>query len=318
MQRKVKGTGLGLPLTRRLAELLGGRVAVESEVGRGSTFSLVVPACHPSAADPSVPTVSGGRRTRPVLAVDASPEALETYAGWLEGTGFHLVPASTVEQARRALEVATPAAIVLDVVMQGESGWVLLEDLASTPATRDVPVLVVTIVENREHALELGAADFARKPIDREWLVERLSVLGSPRRDGPLLAIDDDEVARYLLAELLEGTGHEIVQTASGAEGLRAARALQPAAIFLDLVMPEMSGEEVLDELRRDPATSDIPVVIYTSEEMGRERRAALEGRVEAILLKRMRERDAMRERVLEALERCGVPVAPGGVTTDE
>ena len=133
------------------------------------------------------------------------------------------------------------------------------------PRTRHIPVFVVTILDNRQKALSLGADDFTTKPVDRGWLVKTLRQVEGEYQRATVLLIDDDEVSRYLLAGHLADTFTRVIQAASGAEGLEAARTRQPAAIFLDLMMPEMDGFEVLSRIKQDPATRDIPVIVISA-----------------------------------------------------
>ena len=209
LQRRVKGTGLGLPLSRKLAVLLGGRIALQSEPGVGSTFTLEVPLVYQGpdeVADvPEVSRVQDPTRF-PVLVVEDNPETVFVYEKFLKGTPFQVVPASSLAEARRVAAGVRPVAVVLDVMLGSEPAWTLLADLKSSPTTRGVPVYVVTMVDNRHKALALGADGFAEKPLERGWLLERLGTGGvGPEGGGTgdvFLAADDGdgEVARRRVA----------------------------------------------------------------------------------------------------------------------
>jgi len=290
LQKKVKGTGLGLPLSKRLAELLGGRVSVRSEPGIGSTFFLSIPRVYAGSAD--APLAGGGlaRQLDPgraaVLVVENDPTATLLYEKYLAGSGFQVIGVRTGAEAREFLRTVTPVAVVLDVLLDAESGWELLAELKAADATRPIPVVVVTVVDGADRAAALGADAFCHKPVERDWLVRRLRELVHREPTDPVLIVDDDEIARYILRGQLDPGRFAVLEATDGEEGLRRARDAHPRAIFLDLVMPDLSGFEVLDRLKADPATRDIPVILYTSQVLDEADRGRLAGRVAAILSK--------------------------------
>jgi signal transduction histidine kinase/CheY-like chemotaxis protein len=314
-QKQVQGTGLGLPLSRRLAELLGGGVAVRSQPGSGSTFSLTVPRVYRGPAEvafaPDVtPEVDPTRL--PVLVVEDNRETLFIYEKFLKGTGFQAVPARTVRAARRALAEVRPVAVVLDILLEGESTWELIADLKRQPGTRDIPLWVVTMVDNQHKAVALGADDFCSKPVDRAWLLDRLWGVAGPEGREKVLLIDDDEVSRYLLKALLADTRYAVLEATDGAEGLRLARAEQPRAVFLDLDMPGLSGFDVLSGLRAEPATWGIPVIVHTARALDEPEQLRLAGEAVAVLPKASPSREVALARLREALARARA-ASPGG-----
>ena len=314
-QKRAKGTGLGLPLSAKLAELLGGSVAVESDIGVGSTFSVTVPATYAvaDAATEAAASADAATSRATVLAIDESSDVLDEYEMHLRGAGFRLVRARTLEQARAAITAANPTVIVMDVLLENESAWSLLADLRASSVTRAIPVVVATRVENREKAMAAGAAAFALKPVDTSWLVNRVIALA--RGDAPhrVLVVDDDEVARYILKGLLDDTDLVLFEASSGSEGLQQARRSRPDAIFLDLDMPDMRGEEVLAQLKADAATRAIPVILYTSERPDGARRESLLSGAVAIVEKNASSREVAIATIRGALERAGVTVASRG-----
>jgi signal transduction histidine kinase/DNA-binding response OmpR family regulator len=290
LQRKVRGTGLGLPLSKKLAELLGGFVSVASDLGLGSTFSAVIPvvyaASQPFSEVVLIPELDQGRL--PVLVIEDEIEQRLLYEKYLRGAGFQVVPARSLREARVLLETVRPAAVILDIMLEGEDSWGLLPYLKTDPETSDIPVLVVTNVEDRQKALSLGADAFAQKPVMRRWLLDNLHGLTGRRAPRKILVIDDEEVARYLLRQLFPSPPDQVIEASGGAEGLRFARDEQPHLILLDLLMPEPGGFEVLERLRADPLTAEIPVVVSTSKPLDVEELERLQRYCAGLLPKRM------------------------------
>ncbi|WZP00418.1 ATP-binding protein [Isosphaeraceae bacterium EP7] len=324
-QRHVKGTGLGLPLVRQLAGLLGGRVDLKSELGVGSTFSATLPRVYRGPAEVCsvagpVPEIDPSRR--PVLLVEDNPEMIFIYERYLDGTPYQAVPARTIAAARHALDRFRAAAIILDVLLQEESTWNFMDELKQDESTRDIPILVVTLVENEAKARSLGADVFHTKPIERTWLLEQLTLL-APAVDNPpaeaptrptggelALIVDDSEASRYMLKELLRGSGlgDEPAEAETGAEGLRLAGLRPPAVVFLDLELPDMGGLDVLKALRAAAATRHLPVIIRTSKVLdGAERNRLIEAGAAAVLSKQTASVDAVRAEINDALRGVGL-----------
>ena len=289
VQKRVKGTGLGLPLCRKLATLLGGRVELASAPGVGSTFSAIIPVVYapptPAPAPEVRPAWQPDPRRTPVLVVEDSFETVLLYEKYLKNSPFQMVPARTLVEARQALARARPKAVVLDIILRGEDAWAFLAAIKGTEATRLLPVLVVTTVEDQAKGMALGADAYALKPIDRGWLLESLARLTGQPRGRRVLLVDDDEIARYLVKQQLPETVR-VLEAGNGLDGLARAKAEVPDAIVLDLVMPGIGGEEVLEQLKGDPVTRDIPVLIVTSKTLDAEARAALAPKVVAIVSK--------------------------------
>jgi signal transduction histidine kinase/CheY-like chemotaxis protein len=309
-QQRVKGTGLGLPLSRRLAELLGGTIEVSGSLGVGSTFTLTIPRVYQGPGEVAlVPEVSPrlDPMRLPVLIVEDNPETLFIYEKYLKGTGFQGVPARTVATARRLVQTLRPIAVVLDILLEGESTWDLIADLKRQPSLRDVPVWVVTVVDNQHKARVLGADDFCLKPVERRWLLEKLHTCIRPDSRDKLLLIDDDEASRYLLRGLLADTRFEILEAANGTEGLRLAALEQPRAIFLDLEMPDVNGFDVLRSLRAADATRHLPVIVHTARTLTEAEQQQLAAETTAILSKDVPSRATALARLRQALAQAGL-----------
>jgi signal transduction histidine kinase/DNA-binding response OmpR family regulator len=280
VQRRVRGTGLGLPLVRRLATLLGGGITVTSTPGIGSTFTTVIPIrCpvrpEPDEASPAEPApIEPGRL--PVLVVEDSSQDLLLYDHYFRGSRFQALAARTLPDARRLIEQMHPVALVLDIRLAGEDAWAFISELRRRDDTRDVPIVVVSSIDDQAKGLTLGADAYAIKPVHPSWLLGTLSRLLDRGPGRRVLVIDDDEISRYLVRNHLAGAPFEVREAVGGEEGLRDARAEHPDAIVLDLVMPEMSGFDVLAQLKEDPATMDIPVVVLTSKALSDEERRRL------------------------------------------
>lgn len=267
-QKKIKGTGLGLSLSRKLAEVLGGSVTVQSKPGIGSTFSVILPLTYHGETEINyvsemVRQVDPSRES--ILILDDNTETLFIYESYLKGTRFQAVPVRSIKEAREALRTLRPRAIILDILLEHENSWGFLSDLKRDKETREIPVYVITMVENENKALKSGADDFHLKPVEREWLLAKLTALSRPDYSKKLLLIDDDEVSRYLFRGLLVDSSFKVVEAAGGHDGLKLALEEKPDVIFLDLNMPDINGLEVLRKLRQNTRTQSIPVVLYTS-----------------------------------------------------
>lgn len=314
LQRHYKGTGLGLSLTRKLAELLGGSVGVRSEPGVGSTFSITIPRQYTKAEPAHKRTerteskTPSSRSHLPILVVEDHEETLFIYEKYLQEIGYQLQSATTLKEARAWLAHNRPAAIILDILLPDGESWDLLTDLKSNDKTRDIPVIVISIVEAEEKVLALGANDYCVKPVDRNWLINKLNKLTGQSPLDKVLIIDDEEISRYLLKGLITSvTRCDIIEAAEGREGIEKAQRERPSLIFLDLVMPGLSGFEVLDRLKSTAETRDIPVIINTSKVLEAEEYAQLRRSALTILSKESSSQVAAINEIKEALAKIGL-----------
>jgi len=283
-QRKVKGTGLGLPLCRKLATLLGGTIGVRSEPGLGSTFFATLPV---RLCDDEVPAVAASISVDPsrmsVLVVEDEEEAQLVYEKIFRDSAYAAVAARTLRHAKQALERLRPAAIILDIMLQREQTWHWLSELKNDPATQSIPIIVVSTTADERKAYALGADAYFVKPFEPPELLARLDACTSRR----ILLIDDDTAYRYTVRKALAPTRHEVIEAEDGRSGLRAAQLVRPQLIVLDLGLPDVDGEVVLERLGDDPATRDIPVLVATSRDLSSSERAQLSRRARAVLSKR-------------------------------
>jgi PAS domain S-box-containing protein len=289
--RQQEGTGLGLALTRRFAELHGGQVIVESVLGKGSTFTLRLPleANAPQApARLEPPLVAASDLMRPlVLVVDDDPQAAEILARTLDAGGFRIKVAHTGPEALTMARDLKPVAITLDILLPEVDGWEVLNRLKADEATRNIPVIVVSVVDNPALGRALGAFDYFVKPVDGKALLSRFSqytftnkVKSEPVR---VLIVDDEQANLDLLEALLKDAGFAVIRAGGGQEGIDLARSQIPNLILLDLMMPDLTGFDVVEALRAEEATRSIPIMVLTAKALTDDDKRALNGQVAAI-----------------------------------
>ncbi|MEA2644006.1 MAG: hypothetical protein QOG08_1032, partial [Chloroflexota bacterium] len=289
--RQQEGTGLGLALTKRFAELHGGEVKVVSVAGEGSTFTLRLPvsAVMASQAPVYVPLPIGlVDEERPlILVVEDNAEAAEILARHLEAGGFRMSIARTGNEALTMARELKPVAITLDILLPEIDGWEVLRRLKADDVTWNIPVVVVSVSDNPTLGHALGARDYFVKPVDREALLSRLRqyAFAPKAQEGEVrvLVVDDEPANLDLLQALLQPEGFRVLKASGGKEGIEVARAEHPHLILLDLMMPEVTGFDVVEALRTDVVTRSIPIMVLTAKELTIEDKAALNGHVAAI-----------------------------------
>lgn len=305
LQAKVRGTGLGLSLSKKLVEFLDGSMSVESTPGSGSKFSFEIPgdfSKKEKAEKKQQSEVKFDVTRKQVLILEDNPATLLVYETYLRGTGFEVVQARAVKQAQELLRSIKPFAIVLDILLEREIGWDFLHELKLNPETADIPVIVVSVLDEKQKGIALGADDYCVKPVERDWLLKKLASFTTWTGLEKILVIDDEEIARYILRSHLADTKYMVIEASNGEEGIRLAREQQPDIIFLDLVMPGLSGFETLDRLKSFPETKDIPVVVNTSKILTDEEKAILQKNTTEVLSKKTSSREESIFRVRESL----------------
>ena len=287
--RQFEGTGLGLTLVRRFVDLHHGAIELDSAPGRGSTFTVLIPLeFRADSGEPALPsTALGAKGENTVLVVEDDPTAFETIARHLSDAGYRPIRARTGEEAMRLARQVEPLAITLDIILPGADGWEVLRDLKADESTREIPVIVVSLLDNRELGVTLGADDYLVKPVNRDRLVRRLEELVPRGPERPsLLLVDDDVQFHDLMDATLSPRGYRLLHAYSGQEGIDLVRRETPDLVLLDLMMDGMDGFEVASRLKDDPATIDVPIVVLTAKDMHREDRERLHGRIEALVKK--------------------------------
>jgi signal transduction histidine kinase/CheY-like chemotaxis protein len=312
IQRRVKGTGLGLPLSKKLATLLNGEVWVKSQLGVGSTFSLKLPlrfqepAMEPVAQPDWIP--EPGKFS--VLIIEDSAPMRMMYGNFLSGSIFQPIFASTTREAEGILDRIKPAAIVLDIVLRSEDTWSFLAQLSRDSRVQGVPILVASTIEDQAKAYHLGARDYIVKPVGRVDFISRLRALTDLPPVKRLLIVDDNESDRYLLKRRLSDSSFLITEAFNGYDGFKKAYEEKPDIMLLDLNMPGMSGFEVLDQLKADASTRNIPVVICTSRILTGAERNQLSGKVSTILSKEGLDHGALVRELRRVIDGAGVLAA--------
>jgi PAS domain S-box-containing protein len=303
------GTGLGLALTKQLVEAMGGTIGVESEVGRGSTFFVDLPRSI-QTAEPRISDVGAAGDAPLALVVDDEPAARELLVLALQGSGFRTLTASSgdeaIAQARRQL----PDVITLDVFLPTIDGWDVLRLLKSNPLTANIPVVMVSISSERARAFSLGAIEHLVKPVAREELLEALARRSFTTRTktAPIhvLAIDDDVHQLDLFRAALEPQGFRVRTESSGRSGIEAAATGPVDLVLLDLVMPDVSGVEVVATLRANPKTRAVPILLVTAHDLSAADRARLNGDVDAIVSKGAMSMDELLGEISRVLRKTG------------
>ena len=289
--RKYGGTGLGLAITKRFCQMMGGNVSVESELGQGSTFTIQLPTYvrDPKAESPSQFTESAdslSKKTSTILIIDDDPTIHDIVRRFLAKQGFDVRSATSGAEGLRLAKEIHPEAITLDVMMPGMDGWAVLTALKADPEIANIPVIVMTIVDDKNLGYALGASDYLLKPIDRQQLTAVLQKYQLDQSSDSIMVVEDDTATREMMRRQLEKGGWQVTEAGNGRKALETIEAAPPGMIILDLMMPEMDGFEFVHQLRQQPQWRSIPVIVLTAKELTEADRQQLNGYVERIFEK--------------------------------
>ena len=325
--RKFGGTGLGLALTRRFCQMMSGDVTVHSVPGEGSVFTIKLPATVIEAVPVEPEVLIEDRRLSPavpdlvttdgeavpatrtcVLVIDDDPLQRDLMQRYLRKEGFTVCAATGGAQGLRLARQLLPAAITLDVMMPDMDGWSVLSELKGDAIMSEIPVIMLTMVDDPERGFTLGASEYVTKPVNRRRLSQILKKYTCPAPPCPVLVIDDEVSSRSLMRAMLEKEGWVVSEAGNGIEALESMQRERPRLICLDLMMPEMDGFAFAAEVRRHPEWRSIPIVVITSQDLTNDDRRRLNGNVEKILRKDGDSREVLLEQVRDLLADSKAP----------
>lgn len=307
--RKVGGTGLGLPISRHFVEMHKGHIWVESQLGHGSTFYFFIPINpNPEQPEPTMDILGElkAEQRKVVVAIDDDPSVITLYERFLERQDYMVIGISHKHDVVAQIKELEPSAILLDVLMPEKDGWHILRSLKQDPLTKDIPVVICSIVSDKNRGFSLGAADYLIKPIAEQELVKALKRLeNEPKGQGKVLVIDDQADDILLIRRILEvESQYKIIEASNGKDGLALVQSVHPDLIVLDLTMPEMDGFKVVEALKSSEKTRSIPIIIVSAKELNPTEQQLLTGQVEVLLRKGLFTENELLEDVGQVLKR--------------
>lgn len=313
LTRKVGGTGLGLNITKKFIELLQGKIEVDSVKGKGTTFTIIIPVISSDAVDirKEEEVFESEEHELPaigptVLCIDDDPEVLDLLHGYLSDEGYKVITAAGGEEGLKKALGMQPFAITLDIQMPHMDGWTVLKELKERDATKDIPVIIVTIVDNIGLGYRLGAYEYLQKPILPETLISTIEKI-LRRKAETVLVVDDEPEVLELVRQFLADEKINVRTAENGLKALDSLKGMIPDLILLDLVMPGMDGLQVINRLRKTEEWAEIPVIIITAKTLDEQERLFLNKRVEAIITKEGMSIDVVLKEIAEAMRRIEI-----------
>jgi CheY-like chemotaxis protein/anti-sigma regulatory factor (Ser/Thr protein kinase) len=323
--RKYGGTGLGLVICRRFCQMMGGDVSVASEPGKGSVFIVSLPARINRQKSDGVrisstesgsvrmaepPTLIPSRGT--VLVIDDDPNACDLMMRSLAKEGFRVLVAGNGQDGLKMARENRPNVITLDVLMPGMDGWAVIRALKADPELSSIPVIMITMADDRSLGYALGASDYITKPIDRDRLASSVARFRLGGKAGAVLVVEDDPSTREIMVRTLTGDGWKVAEAENGKVALERLKAGVPDLILLDLMMPEMDGFEFVSRIRDDEKWRAIPVVVVTAKDITPQDQMRLEGNVRKIFHKATFTREELVGEIRSAMDGPGARAAAG------
>ena len=307
MQSRVKGTGLGLPLAKRLTELMDGTIEVASELGVGSTFTVKLPIYigdHEKPITPQ-PTISTQAPGTTILFLEDNRETRFVFASSLKNANYRLVFATNLPEARSLFLSAQPALVVLDRLIEDQDCLFFISELRSNGFKG--PIVVVSVVDDAQGAVDAGASAFLTKPVPPFTLEITIRELIDGKPSKVVLLVDDDETSRYLMGAALSRLGCRVIEAHNGREGIRQAEKHAPNVIFLDVIMPDLTGFDVLREIRTNPLTTEISVIIHSSKVLTSQELRYMTEQKAFLYPKRTFDSDGSLENLVNVLSQAGI-----------
>jgi signal transduction histidine kinase/CheY-like chemotaxis protein len=310
--RKYGGTGLGVPISREFVRLHGGDMWIqESIVGKGTTFAFSLPIRGPEELSDDKEEIGTGRSpkepSRVILAVDDDITVITLFRRYLEKRGYRVFGLTSGDQVVEEAKRLKPSAITLDVIMPDKNGWTVIQELKSDPETSKIPIIICSIIGETDKALSMGIANYLLKPISENDLLDALASLEQPETDGYVLVVDDNPDDRKLMHRILENAGYIVKGADGGAEAIAKIAEKPPQLVILDLMMPDVDGFVVLEELKSNKVTRHIPVLVVTAKELSSVEQKLLNQRAQALLQKGLFTQQQLLADVSTALERLSI-----------